>query len=353
MELTTESITEYLKYASELETSVYNQQQIVDKAKESIKLDLPPAPVFQEPIKREPDCEKPNPEDYVVQTQTGGASSGCFSFVLLGGGFLLSAYGICQFGSMIVLAIILILIGLGLLGLGLFNIYINSGHSKYEKDEQEEQERLQKERYEHALKTYEDSCKQVENDYERAVEKNKKEFDRKQKKYEEKEEAARKNYANAKAEISILSKSLGKTKGVLADLYKEDVIYEKYHNLVAVTTMYEYFLSGRVSELAGPDGAYNLYEQELRQNVIINKLDTVIDHLEKIEQNQFYLYKAIESGNKTREQILKEVTSVNKGLQEGLSDLKEIKANSKAAAYSADITAQNTEALKYITLLTQ
>ena len=38
------------------------------------------------------------------------------------------------------------------------------------------------------------------------------------------------------------------------------------------------------------NGAYNLYEQELRQNLIINKLDFVIDRLDTVIDNQHMLY---------------------------------------------------------------
>ncbi len=60
-----------------------------------------------------------------------------------------------------------------------------------------------------------------------------------------------------------------------------------------MTTMCEYFETGRVSTLAGPDGAYNLYESEVRQDIIINKLDIVIDKLDTIIANQSMLYEAI------------------------------------------------------------
>lgn len=85
---------------------------------------------------------------------------------------------------------------------------------------------------------------------------------------------------------------------IITHLNKEGVIFEKYQNdLAAIAQFYEYFASGRVSELTGPNGAYNLYEQELRQNIIINKLDVVIDRLDTVIDNQHMLYKAIQSTN--------------------------------------------------------
>ena len=59
------------------------------------------------------------------------------------------------------------------------------------------------------------------------------------------------------------------------ELYSQGVVYPTYQGLVPVCTMLEYFKSGRVDEFAGPNGAYNLYESELRQNIIIDNLNNI------------------------------------------------------------------------------
>jgi hypothetical protein len=79
----------------------------------------------------------------------------------------------------------------------------------------------------------------------------------------------------------------------LNNLYNLDIIFPKYRNFLAVNQISEYIDSGRCSELEGANGAYNLYESELRQNIIIDKLETVINQLEQIKQNQFYIYQAM------------------------------------------------------------
>lgn len=110
---------------------------------------------------------------------------------------------------------------------------------------------------------------------------------------------------------------------IITHLNKEGVIFEKYQNdLAAIAQFYEYFASGRVSELTGPNGAYNLYEQELRQNLIINKLDVVIDRLDTVIDNQHMLYKAIQSTN---------------------AILQNIENNTAMAAYWAEVAAYNSE----------
>lgn len=90
----------------------------------------------------------------------------------------------------------------------------------------------------------------------------------------------------------------------LKDLYAENIIYPKYRNMVAVTTIYEYLESGRCRQLDGPDGAYNIYEMELRQNVIIGQLSSIADNLERIKERQFALYNEVTEANQRTNTLL-------------------------------------------------
>ena len=83
-------------------------------------------------------------------------------------------------------------------------------------------------------------------------------------------------------EYNKLSRKLEETQDTLLQMYSLDVIFPKYRNIIAVSSFYEYLLSGRCDKL---EGAYNIFESELRMNLIINKIDDVIKHLEKIEQH--------------------------------------------------------------------
>lgn len=93
--------------------------------------------------------------------------------------------------------------------------------------------------------------------------------------------------------LNTLRMPLDIAKKRLVELYNQDIIFPKYRNIIAVNQTSEYLDSGRCSELEGPNGAYNLYESELRQNIIIDKLDIVINQLDQIRQNQYYIYQAI------------------------------------------------------------
>lgn len=123
--------------------------------------------------------------------------------------------------------------------------------------------------------------------------------------------------------------------------------------MVAMTTIYEYFASGRVTELTGPHGAYNLYEQELRANIIIDKLDTIAEQLEQIKHHQYVLYEEMQHGNRVLKDIVREIQNVNEGVVKLVDGNNQIIRNTKIMAHYNEITAQNTEALKFLTLVTQ
>ena len=89
---------------------------------------------------------------------------------------------------------------------------------------------------------------------------------------------------------TVLYDKLIKSNALLEKMYTKDFIYPKYHNLPALTSIYEYLLIGRCDELSGPHGAYKLYEDEVRNDTVISQLNIVIENLEQIKQNQYMLY---------------------------------------------------------------
>ncbi len=127
--------------------------------------------------------------------------------------------------------------------------------------------------------------------------------------------------------------ALSTLENALEQLYAENVIFPKYRNLVAVTAINEYFMSGRCDKLEGPDGAYNLYEMELRQNIIIAQLSSIIDNLEQIRNNQYSLYEELQKSNYTINEIL--------------SETRRMKETSKLTACFAGVTALAETSPKY------
>ena len=89
--------------------------------------------------------------------------------------------------------------------------------------------------------------------------------------------------------------------------YAQKIIADKYCNLVAVTQMYEYFELERCDTLTGPYGAYNLFESELRANIIIMQLD-------KIQENQQKIYSVILEIGATLNAIEYELGAIHKDI---------------------------------------
>ena len=163
-----------------------------------------------------------------------------------------------------------------------------------------------------------------------------------------------------------LKKQLSDASGLLKLAYSADVIFPKYRNIEAMTTIYEYFETGRCSSLRGPDGAYNLYESELRSNVIIGKLDVVSDKLDaisdqlsSIQASQYVLYKAVEgigerldSISGTLESILDETSATKGAVQDLSSKTAALVRNSAEIAYWSRKNAELTDSLGYLIAFT-
>lgn len=142
-----------------------------------------------------------------------------------------------------------------------------------------------------------------------------------------------------RAELAVVcpqaAAKLEESKALLQQMYSIGVIYPKYQNLIAISSFYDYLMSGRCSELEGHEGAYNIYEMEARLDRIVTQLDIVIAKLDKIQQNQYMLYRAIQEGNKQNQELLGKLTSAVKGVSERL----DAQGRSIAyAAYEAELT---------------
>ena len=134
----------------------------------------------------------------------------------------------------------------------------------------------------------------------------------------------------------VLQKPLDSTKSLLSKLYANDFIYAKYQNLPALTSIYEYLLTGRCDELAGAHGAYNLYEDEVRKDTVISQLSTVIDNLEQIKQNQYMLYQQSKL-------IKNETAAINYELQQIKGYTINLTELTALNTYYSALTARNSE----------
>ena len=139
-----------------------------------------------------------------------------------------------------------------------------------------------------------------------------------------------------KEKINIANNQMKETKELLGKLYDLNVVHKKYQNFVAITTMCEYFETGRCNSFDGYTGAYNIYEQETRQDIIISKLEDILYSLEDIKKNQFVMYCAIQNGNNLASQLISSNNDLN-------IKTEELRQNS-------EFIKQNTEILTYIEL---
>lgn len=87
-----------------------------------------------------------------------------------------------------------------------------------------------------------------------------------------------------------IENTLNQTKNTLTNYYINNIIYPKYLTMAGVAQILEYLESRRFNTLTGPDGAYNLYENELRMNKIIGNLDVIVKDLEEIKYTQYMIY---------------------------------------------------------------
>ena len=125
-----------------------------------------------------------------------------------------------------------------------------------------------------------------------------------------------------------------------AELYSCDIIFEKYRDIVSMAMFCEYLESGRCLELLGPDGAYNLYENEIRMNMIVSQLNQVIESLEQIKNNQFLIYSALQTMNA-------QLSKLNTSMDKAVKSLSNIETDVAHIDETAEIIAYNTERTAY------
>lgn len=192
--------------------------------------------------------------------------------------------------------------------------------------------------------------------------------------FQAKVEAVRRKIAAKKAELAslggnpddhagmvLISKEIADGEKLLGELiaarnkmYSLNVIYPKYRNLVAISSIYDYLVSGRCSVLTGSDGAYSLFESESKTNLILTRLADVVSSLEKIQENQYLLYQQISeinSGIQTLNQSMEKVVTSLAKLEAKADDMTKhlTSIDNKATAIGSSVAsiAENTEVMAH------
>jgi len=146
-------------------------------------------------------------------------------------------------------------------------------------------------------------------------------------------------------EIAEAEELLKKTFAARNELYAYDIIFRKYRNAVALSSFYEYLMSGRCTSLEGSDGAYNIYESEIRANRVIAQLDTVISSLENIKQNQYMMYEELCSINSS-------LDSLNSTMDKALTSIQGIEANTRSMNEYMEHISKNSDVIAHNTAVT-
>ena len=166
-------------------------------------------------------------------------------------------------------------------------------------------------------------------------------------------------------EIDTAENALKETYTQRNNFYNTDIVYIKYRNPVALASFCEYLVSGRCTELEGPNGAYNIYENEIRVDRITDQLDKVLVSLDQIKSNQYTIYSelvemntSLKSLNSSLNNAIKSIDQIEKNSRVANERLAEISSNtavtayySKVNAYYAKKTAETAKAIGWLVAL--
>lgn len=303
----------YTTRAKELESAIYTQKRLMSSQETIIKEQHPKAPQK----KQITPPEKPNTVTNDVEFIKQGEGVVWVISALATFTGLLGLYGLFVAGFSFV---ILVCLGFGALGIFMIIYGVNEYKERVENSKKQQQwSKEAQEKYPALLEEYRKEVAVANEHYKQALDG-----------YNLNVTKHNQRYSDT---MSKHNDVLANLENALEQLYDENIIFPKYRNLIAITAINEYLMSGRCDKLEGTDGAYNLYEMELRQNIIIAQLSSIIDNLEQIRNNQYSLYSELQKSNCIIDEILSETRKMNE--------------SAKLTAYFAGVTALAETSPKY------
>lgn len=132
-----------------------------------------------------------------------------------------------------------------------------------------------------------------------------------------------------------------KTQETINAMYNVGVIHPKYRYMVAVASFFDYFDTGRCFSFTGPGGAYAVYEEDLRFQRIVTKLDIIISKLDELIQSQRKLAELMWDANNT----LHRIEQSNNRMMQSVS---QIEANSELIEYNSRCAMQSSAVMEHI-----
>lgn len=134
-----------------------------------------------------------------------------------------------------------------------------------------------------------------------------------------------------------------RTLNALNQMYAIGIIHPKYRYLVAIASFYDYFDTGRCNTLVGPNGAYAIYEEELRFQRIESRLEVIISKLDEIINNQQYLGELMRDANDT----LHRIDQTNNRMMKSMNRISE---NAELTAYNSSCSARSLSVMENISV---
>lgn len=132
------------------------------------------------------------------------------------------------------------------------------------------------------------------------------------------------------------------TESALTSLYNIGIIHPKYqHNIVAISSFYDYFDTGRCLSFTGPSGAYDTFENDMHFHRLETKLDVIITKLDEIIDNQRMLSELMRDANNT----LYRIEQSNNKMMRTMS---RIESNSEITAYNTRCTMESSKVMEHI-----
>ena len=285
-ELNAQQLKGYLKSVFDLEGALYQHQQLVDGYIARRRNNLPSKPVKNLP----PPPSRPTPK---LSTAPINEAPPPKSLGLLLLTFVTFVWGVCLLffamdadsggGVMLVIGLIFLAIA----------IYCYSLLEKKQQTQLDSENQADYKKYEQEMESHRIAVANVEKEHSNKMQI----YTQKCSEYNRETNAQLQKFDEVKATLQTS----------LTKLYSQNIIYAKYRNLVAIATIYEYFDSGRCTELEGPNGAYNMYEGELRSNIIICSLSQIISDLGQIKNGQYALYEQIHRSNENVTHLLNNI----------------------------------------------
>jgi hypothetical protein len=95
-----------------------------------------------------------------------------------------------------------------------------------------------------------------------------------------------------------IEEEIRKLDETLTGLYGLNIVCPKYHNAVAFASFQEYLQSGRCDAFEGANGAYSIFEREVRSDAMVSQLKNLNAGLLQIGESQHKLYTEIAAANR-------------------------------------------------------